>query len=481
MSKFSVYLKELLDKRGEPIARIAKNAGLERTSIHKALKDERNLSYNALRQLEQYLQLTLPQIRELNQYYEMLLQGEETYRIREAICELLSEMSQLHLTSLEPGIPLKNMSKPPEVSTLVYGRPQVEAAISSIFLWETAQSGTELALYLPPEENVSAGLLHFWKAGRQFCVQQLVAFLPERAGGETRQENIRQLGRLLPLSLVSRGQYFSYYYFESSAAFVSIDPMPYFIITPGYLIHMDSRLSVARFETTPQVVALYRKRFSLVLSECQLLNSYSRDLAHVLDSYMKGTDQGSYYTLMTQPCLGHYYTRERIAQHFRPETQNRDMLIELSDRRFERLRNLTGEYYTIFTEEGLRKFALDGIAVDLPSDLIYPVNVRVRREILEDFREDIAKGRIKGCIADIERLPVPPYLTLTCDIQFGVHVYATEEFIDGAYANNLHIEECGIGQAFCSFIRSLPESKYVYPTERTLEILDELIAGLKGQ
>ena len=58
MSKFSVYLKQLLDERGEPIARIAKNAGLERTSIHKALKDERVLPYTSFKQLTQYLQLT---------------------------------------------------------------------------------------------------------------------------------------------------------------------------------------------------------------------------------------------------------------------------------------------------------------------------------------------------------------------------------------------------------------------------------------
>ena len=33
MSKFSVYLKELFDQRGEPIARVAKTLGIERTSI----------------------------------------------------------------------------------------------------------------------------------------------------------------------------------------------------------------------------------------------------------------------------------------------------------------------------------------------------------------------------------------------------------------------------------------------------------------
>lgn len=84
-------------------------------------------------------------------------------------------------------------------------------------------------------------------------------------------------------------------------------------------------------------------------------------------------------------------------------------------------------------------------------------------------------------MADMEKLPIPPYLTLTCDPKFGLHLYATQGFIGGAYACNLHIEESGIGQAFSSFIRALPESKYVYPTQRTLEVLDELIRQLTSE
>ena len=48
MSKFSNYLRKLIDQSGESIASISRNAGIERTSIHKALKDERILSYNNL-------------------------------------------------------------------------------------------------------------------------------------------------------------------------------------------------------------------------------------------------------------------------------------------------------------------------------------------------------------------------------------------------------------------------------------------------
>ena len=48
MSKFSNYLRKLIDQSGESIASISRNAGIERTSIHKALKDERILSYKAM-------------------------------------------------------------------------------------------------------------------------------------------------------------------------------------------------------------------------------------------------------------------------------------------------------------------------------------------------------------------------------------------------------------------------------------------------
>ena len=479
MSKFAVYLKELLEQRGEPISRVAKNTGLERTSIHKALKDERLLSYTALKKLSQYLQLTLSQTRELNLYYEILLQGEDAYRVREAIGELLSSLAQLHFSRRELYALPSSLPLSAPLPEFVYGRPQVEAALQTLLDRETADgSAPNLTLCLPPDGVDAAGLFRLWRSGRSFTVRQILAFLPEHLGVSSQLANLRLLRSLLPLSLASAGQYHAYYYFEHASAPASLDPMPYFFVTPHCLVRLDSQLSAARFESSPQMIRLYENHFSQLLGECQPLNSYSNDLEHILDSYMKGTDAGSYYTMMTQPCLGRYYTRERIQRHFRPNVPNREALVEMSDQRFARLRELEGDYYTIFTEDGLRELARTGVAADLPPELILPIDRPTRIELLTSFRDDIQAGRIHGCIADMEKLPIPPYLTLTCDPKFGVHLYATQGFIGGAYACNLHIEESGIGRAFSSFIRALPESKYVYPTQRTLEILDQLLLEL---
>lgn len=481
MSKFAAYLRELLDQRGEPISRVARNAGLERTSIHKALKDERLLPYTALKKLTHYLQLTLPQTRELNLYYEILLQGEDTYRVREGIVELLSSLSQLHFSCQElyATPPAAGPDGWPE---LVFGRPQVEAALQAALAQQTETApdapAPTLHLYLPPGGAEAAGLFRLWRSGRRFTAHQILALLPDHLGVSARLANLRQLNSLLPLSLASAGQYFAYYYFQHSTDPVSADPMPYYIAAPNLLIRLDSQLSTARFEQDPALIALYERHCSQLLGECQPLNSYQDEIQQILDSYMRGTSADSYYTLMTQPCLGRYYTRARIQHHLHPELPGREAFIDLCDQRFARLRQLTGEYYTVFTENGLRELAATGIAADLPSELVLPIDPAIRRELLAEFRADIAAGRIHACVADIEKLPIPPYLTLTCDPQFGVHLYATQGFIGGAYACNLHIEESGTGQAFCDFIRSLPQSRYVWPLNRTLDLLDELLRDL---
>lgn len=479
MSKFSVYLKELLKQRGEPIARVAKNLGIERTSIHKALKDERVLPYTALKKLVQYLELSLPQARELNQYYEMLLQGEDIYRIQEAICELLSDLSQLHFSAGLPGERDTGEEGPAPGPGLVHGTPQVEAAIRSVLKRETGRPDAEIGLYLPTGCQLPNQLFWMWQEGRKFTVRQLLSFWPSRQGVENRLKNIRLIRRLLPLFLVSEGRYFARYYFDTGAEAESINPLPYFIITPRCLITMDARLSAAQFQTDPALIGLYRERFARILEECQALNSYSNDAGHILESYMRSTDREGYYTMMIQPCLGRYYTTERIRRQFREDVKDRELLIGLSDQRFGRLRELKDNYYTVFTKEGLTALAGNGIMVDLPTEFVKPFDPALRREMLSELRRDVETDVVKGCIADPEKLPVPPYLTFTCDPRHGVHIYTVQGFIGGPYACNLHIEESGIGQAFCEFIRSLPGSKFVYPKEKTLQILDDLIAGLE--
>lgn len=59
MSKFSNYLKNLIESSGESIAFISRKSNIERTSIHKALTDERILPYASVQALAQHFKLPL--------------------------------------------------------------------------------------------------------------------------------------------------------------------------------------------------------------------------------------------------------------------------------------------------------------------------------------------------------------------------------------------------------------------------------------
>ena len=84
MSKFSNYLKNLIESSGESIAFISRKSNIERTSIHKALTDERILPYSSVQALAQHFKLPLDERQEFFRLYDIQLQGEEAYEIGRA-------------------------------------------------------------------------------------------------------------------------------------------------------------------------------------------------------------------------------------------------------------------------------------------------------------------------------------------------------------------------------------------------------------
>lgn len=479
MSKFSSFLKIKLDERGEPIAQVARNAGLERTSIHKALKDERTLSYASLKKLTAYLQLPLAEVRELNQYYEILLLGEDTFQTQQAICDLLFELYQLHFISNE-YIPHQNvLQELPDFPSLISGRVKVDRTLRLLLQYESSRENAEFYLYLPGEDNVCEWLRHFWMDGHKFKVHQLVAFLPDNGNGDRSSANMRTLTQILPTALLSRGQYNAHLYYDQLTASANIHPMPYFIITPNFVISLDEKHNHIQLQTEPEVIAAYREHIEQVSRESQELVSYASDFASVIDAYMNNTGSDGYYTLMPQPCVARYCTRQRIEEHTRQGLPYRDQIVEIGDQRCAKLRNLTGNYYSFFSEAGLAYFVNEGIIIDFPQEIVRPLTPEIRLDTLYKVRKDIEDDIVIGRIVNEEKLPLPSELTLTCDPDYGLHIYALPGYIDGAYTCNLHVRSSGIGQAFCRFIKALPNTTMLYTKEQTLDVLNRHIDQLE--
>ena len=82
MSKFSNYLKNLIESSGESIAFISRKSNIERTSIHKALTDERILPYASVQALAQHFKLPLDETATPTKTYNVNIPAGKTKNYR---------------------------------------------------------------------------------------------------------------------------------------------------------------------------------------------------------------------------------------------------------------------------------------------------------------------------------------------------------------------------------------------------------------
>ena len=81
MSIFSEYLHLLIQNRNISIAKLARESGVERTTIHKALTGGRILPYRAVEMLAYHLKLSPQEGQKLRHYYNLLFEKEGIYTL----------------------------------------------------------------------------------------------------------------------------------------------------------------------------------------------------------------------------------------------------------------------------------------------------------------------------------------------------------------------------------------------------------------
>ena len=218
MSKFSTYLKRLIADSGESISSLARTIGAERTSIHKALADERILSYKTVQALARHFNLSVDERKDFFQLYDILLQGEETFNNRQAVCRLLNNLASVDFS----------MAPPPEVSSLsiserlIKGEFAVRSAIRSVLIYEISHTeNAEFNLFLPTSLKLTIDFMEFWLDNRNFTVNELLCF---ETSPNAAAKNLELLHAVIPLCLASRGHYKPYYFHETPKA-ASLSPM----------------------------------------------------------------------------------------------------------------------------------------------------------------------------------------------------------------------------------------------------------------
>lgn len=466
MSKFSEYLRNLINESGESISAISRSIGAERTSIHKALSDERVLPYKVVQNLARHFNLSLDERQEFLRLYYILLQGEESYRNRQAVCELLNHLSSVEFHKIAPPV----ASKLPSVNSLIRGEYAVHSVIRSLLISESEQEKAEFHLLLPSKLNLTIELMELWLSGREFYVDQILCFYTQK---DASVENIRLLGSVIPLCMASVGKYQPYYFHNTSDA-VTLSPMSYYIITPNYLLQFSEDLSCAQLQGMPELIEHYNNYYQRLIQCCDPLTQCNTSILDILQEYITTTAPDEIQVMMAQPCTARYYTPEIIHKYMRSSNVPYQDMLALVERHFSVLRQNSMRYCSIFTEKGLLDLFNSNVIVDLPPQFVPPLEHEDILAMLRQLRSDIAKDNICGFITRPTQLKLPDYLSISVSAQNKINIYPTNAFLFGAYCCNIHISDESLCRIFQDFVQSLPGSPMVYSKEDCLKLLDQL-------
>lgn len=475
MVLFNEYLRELLQQKGLTISALARQSGIERTALSKALAGQRMLPYHALDALIARLRLTPGEEQTLRRSYEAQFRREGLHRSREVVGKLFSDLATLDFSApaFESRQLLLDMEQYARTHTVFSGATNVQPLLRMALTEELVREDARVELSVPPSYHfLNDELLRYCLEERSTAeITQIIAF---DASGPVEDVNLYNLDcfcRVLPVCLLSRRHYHPYYYYDNVTTTQYTDPFPYFLVTHCCVICLSEDGAHAMLLRSEEQVEYFHRHFQSLLPRCRSLVEYTADPIALLRSYGERTDADGFYMVMDQPCFGRFYTDAFIEEYVRTDLPSRAHLVQAAQQRFAVLRQ-GKRFYTMFTQKGLERFADTGTLDDFPVALVRPFSREDRRRLMVQLAGETRAGAVTARILGPGLFP--DYLSMTTSIRSGVGFFTTGNFpiLDGAYS--IQLQEPTLCQAFHDWLTHLADSRQALDGEATAEVLEAL-------
>lgn len=467
MSRFSVYLKNLVEESGVPHATLARAAGLNRPNLQNILSGSRKPSRKDVDNLLPHLRASAAQQAELMELLEGELLGPDVVERRACVRTMLERLDQSFLATPVPYHVWPASSGTPEGVAFLSGDAAILNTLAAL-LSESSRLGGQLIFFpgfpkswLQRSLSILCGL-----DGKELQVAQLVEFW-KAPQAEAATANLNELSDALPMLLSSRFRYELWYSYATHVALPHAGVLfPYCLLMPQavFLLHRDGQQAMVL--RNPEMLRCWQEGAQALLAGAKPLFNRSFDTLGIL-RYYNSVDTRPHRSgfLEFQPCLVPYADADILNRLILPQVPERDTLIQAILTYGELLRSQT--YTGLFYEGGLRLFAETGFIYDLPQNGAIPAPPDIRKTVLERLYQDCADGE------RILRIARPQRLRLPQDVMIAVREYVGTHFVlpletSGEYCN-VQVGEATITDAFLDLITYAAESDSVYPRDVTLE------------
>ncbi len=470
MSDFSEKCKEYVLKSNTNIYQLAKQTGLERTTLQRMVNGNRLPAIQIVRQFCSHLQVTPPEEEELLELYKIEKIGRDAYQTRREIRNLLTDVQKLGISRRKTA---KFWSRSIS-SDLMTGAAEVHrftleldtsAAIQYVIEKEISQN--ETAFFdmdiIPQSEYVLQHLLQAeQQTEKKIVCRHYVSFFRRNSTELSRKENIQILRLVIPFAFSFRGSYqVNYSYRTCMGKESSFHLWPHFLITSGSLMLFSDTESGAVLIENKQIIDCYRDELREMAKQSKPLFDYynvNMDAEEALCCYYENVkDETLEISFTDYPC---------VHQFFYPELVKTDQMQNACLQKFFMEREKSEIQYFGFS--GLKNFIENG---KLPG--IYGKYTRIYRtderyRMLEYYSGYWSMGSRK-------RFALKEGAFQSCkDIVIEIYDNGKVFFLSNSERDPfivVGIHEWGIYDAFRDYFISLQEGDEVYAEEEVREVL----------
>ena len=479
MSRFSVYLKNLVEESGVPHATLARAAGLNRPNLQNILSGSRKPSQKDVESLLPHLRASAAQQAELMELLEEELLGPDVVERRACVRTMLERLDQSFQATPVPRQVWPAAPGSTKDTELISGDAAILNMLASL-LSEGNRLGGRLVFFpgfskhwLQRSLSILCGL-----DGEGLKIAQLVEFW-KAPQAEAAAANLNALSDALPMLLSSHLDYELWYTYTAHVELPHAGVLfPYCLLLPQavFLLHRDGQQAMILRD--PAALRCWQEGAQAMLAEAKPLFNRNLDTLSILN-YYNGVDTQSHRFgfLEFQPCLVPYADAGNLDRLILPQVPGRDELIRAILTYGELLRQQS--YTGIFYEGGLRLFAETGFIYDLPQNGSIPAPPDIRKTVLERLYQDCADSEKVLRIAKPQRLHLPQDVVIAVREYVGTHFTLPLE-ISGEYCN-VQVAEATITEAFLDFITAAAESGSVYTQEETLAEIRRTLDAFESQ
>lgn len=475
MLLFSEYLRELLDDKQVSVSSLARSVGVDRTQLSKVLSGQRVFPYHILDDLAYHLRLTPAEERKLRSYYDDQFEKEGIRRSHELIGKLFANLSCLDFSTpaLEETRLLTNLEQYAGEKSVFRGETNVQFLLRMVLSEEMSRPDARLELTVPPSDTfLGTELLHRYMDDKMTMeISQIICFDAAAAEGDINLHNLESFCRIFPICLLSGQHYHPYYYYDNSTSAHYTDPFPYFVRTHSCVVCLSEDGACAMLLRAPDAISYYRRHFQTLTDRSYSLIQYTSDPLEILSSYQKCTGPEGFYMAMDQPCFGRFYSNDFVQSYLRPELSDFPQILQAALERFSLLQTVP-DFFTFFSESGLKRFMADGTLDDYPTEIVAPFPPQERRQLMQKLATAIRERNVTGHI--FKEGVFPDYLAICTSAAQGVGFFTTRQFPLADGLCSVRIREPNLCLAFHSWMVRLPGSNLTLTAGETIDILEQL-------